>query len=143
MSQFEAANSLLRQFKGDQYLNGIDILPTLGAHVARLGKRVALVRDVFPGSNVFVKTIKDSLRTAGIEIVAELDGAAPNAPREDLARIAAGLTQVAYDVVVSFGGGSTIDATKAAEVIRMLGGTIENYFGTGLVTQVLAMSGKN
>lgn len=142
MSQFEAANSLLRQFKGDQYLNGIDILPTLGAHVARLGKRAALVRDAFPGSEVFVKTIKDSLRAAGVEIVAELDGAAPNAPREDLARITTGLSQVAYDVVVSFGGGSTIDATKAAEVIRTLGGAIENYFGTGLVTQALAKSNK-
>ena len=41
-------------------------------------------------------------------------------------------------MIVSFGGGSTIDAVKAAEVLRTLGGDIEDYFGTGLVTQALA-----
>lgn len=142
MSQFEAARTLLRQFKGDRYLNGINILPSLGSHIACLGKRAALVRDAFPGSEVFIKTIKDSLRTAGVSIVAEMDGAAPNAPREDLARITSELTKISYDIVASFGGGSTIDATKAADVIRTLGGTIEDYFGTGLVTQALAKSGK-
>ncbi len=42
------------------------------------------------------------------------------------------------DVIVSFGGGSTIDAAKAAEVVRTLGGDIEEYFGTGLVGSRLA-----
>ncbi len=46
------------------------------------------------------------------------------------------------DVIVSFGGGSTIDAAKAAEVLRTLGGEIEDYFGTGLVTQGLKAAGK-
>ena len=45
-------------------------------------------------------------------------------------------------MIVSFGGGSTIDAVKAAEVLRTLGGGIEDYFGTGLVTQALARTGK-
>jgi len=42
----------------------------------------------------------------------------------------------------SFGGGSTIDAVKAAELLRTLGGEIEQYFGAGLVTKALAESGK-
>ena len=46
------------------------------------------------------------------------------------------------DVVVSFGGGSTIDATKAAEVLRTLGGEIDAYFGTGLVTAAAEAGGK-
>jgi alcohol dehydrogenase class IV len=46
------------------------------------------------------------------------------------------------DVVISFGGGSTIDATKAGEVLRTLGGSIDDYFGTGQVTEALAASGK-
>jgi len=85
------------------------------------------------GSAPFVKTIVDSLAAAGVQVVGEIDGARPNAPREDLARITAELTALDSDVN---------DATKAAEVLRTLGGDIEAYFGTGLVTQSLAKSGK-
>jgi alcohol dehydrogenase class IV len=142
MKEFETAQALLRQFKGDRYINGMNILSILGPSVARLGRRAVLIRDCFPGSEGYIKAIKDSLKSAGVEIVAEMDGAAPNAPRQDLARITSGLNNLAYDVVVSFGGGSTIDAAKAGEVLRTLGGSIENYFGTGLVTQALMQSGK-
>jgi alcohol dehydrogenase class IV len=45
-------------------------------------------------------------------------------------------------VIVSFGGGSTIDCTKAAEVLRTLGGSIEDYFGVGLVTAKLQSTGR-
>jgi alcohol dehydrogenase class IV len=44
--------------------------------------------------------------------------------------------------LVSFGGGSTIDATKAAEVLYTLGGEIDDYFGTSLVSKKLAATGK-
>jgi alcohol dehydrogenase len=69
-------------------------------------------------------------------------GAPPNAPREDLARITASLIELNSDMTVSFGGGSTIDSTKAAEVIRALGGVIDDYFGTGLVSKALVARGK-
>jgi alcohol dehydrogenase class IV len=59
-----------------------------------------------------------------------------------VARIAGFLRETGPDVIVSFGGGSTIDAVKAAEVLRTLGGDVEAYFGTGLVTQALAQPGK-
>lgn len=75
-------------------------------------------------------------------ISAAVDGVAPNAPREDLERIAAAVRQQAPEVVVSFGGGSTIDAAKAAIVLTVLGGTIDDYFGTGLVTKKLRDTGK-
>lgn len=39
--------------------------------------------------------------------------------------------------MVSFGGGSTIDAAKAAMALVTLGGAIDQYFGTGLVTAAL------
>jgi alcohol dehydrogenase class IV len=53
-------------------------------------------------------------------------------------RIADEFRSLEPGLVVSFGGGSTLDAVKAAEVLRTLGGTIEDYFGTGLVSQWLA-----
>ncbi|HSN77856.1 MAG TPA: iron-containing alcohol dehydrogenase, partial [Anaerolineae bacterium] len=107
-----------------------------------LGKRAALVRDAFPGAEAFVVSIKDSLAESGVAIAGEIDGARPNAPMEDLARIAAQLIELDPEVIISFGGGSTIDCAKAAEVLRALGGSIEDYFGTGLVTKALAESGK-
>jgi len=37
------------------------------------------------------------------------------------------LTELNPDFTVSFGGGSTIDATKAAGVLRALGGRLMNF----------------
>jgi alcohol dehydrogenase len=110
--------------------------------ITSLGKRPVLVRDTFPGSDAFVRTIRNSAMSARAPLIGEVDGAGPNAPREDLFRIADSLKILEPDVVISFGGGSTIDATKAGEVLRTLGGGIDDYFGTGQVTQALAGSGK-
>jgi alcohol dehydrogenase class IV len=114
----------------------------VGQVVAGQGRRAALVRDVFPAAEGFVATIVESLAAAGVSLVGQVQGAGPNAPREDLARITAELANLDPDAIVSFGGGSTLDATKAAEVLRTLGGDVEDYFGTGLVTQRLTDSGK-
>ncbi len=142
MADFRQARALLREFKGNAYISGPGVLPLVGAVVALQGRRAALVRDVFPGSDAFVDTIRRSVEMAGVELVAEIDGAGPNAPREDLFRIADALREADPEVILSFGGGSTIDATKAGEVLRTLGGEIDDYFGTGLVTEAVQASGK-
>lgn len=143
MSDFEKARSLLREFKGDAYLFGAGVLPRLDEVVAKVGKQPALVRGTFPGSDDFVQIIRDSLAEVGVTLAGEIRGAGPNAPREDLFRITGELKALDPDVIIGFGGGSTIDATKAAEVLHTLGGEIDDYFGTGLVTQALAKSGKS
>ncbi len=142
MSQFTRAKELIHGFKGDSYLSGHGVLSRVGEMAGGFGKRAALVRDVFPGSDDFAAKIGGSLKGAGVDVVGTIDGAAPNAPREDLARITAQLTELDPDFYVSFGGGSTIDAAKAADVLRILGGGIDDYFGVGLVTQALKQSGK-
>ena len=142
MVNFDQAQSLLREFKGDTYLHGLGVLPQIGQTTVQYGRRAALVRDLFPGAAPFIQTIKASLAAAEVQLLAEIDGARPNAPRQDLARITAELTALDPDVILSFGGGSTIDATKAAEVLRTLGGDIEAYFGVGLVGRALAESGQ-
>ncbi len=142
MRTFEDAQTLIRRFKGDKYVCGFDVLPQAGAMAAGLGKRAAVVRDTFPGSEAFTSTIIGSLKAAGVDVLGCVDGAAPNCPREDLARITASLTELNPDVIVSFGGGSTIDAAKAAEVLRTLGGGIDGYFGVGVVTRALAAAGQ-
>lgn len=141
MTNFKSAYALLTQFKGEAYLHGIDVLPKIGPLTSSLGQKAVLVRDAFPGSQPFLKVIRDSLAQADVQVLAEVDGAAPNAPRQDVYRITEALTQLEPQVIISFGGGSTIDAVKAAEVLHTLAGSIDDYFGTGLVSQALAARG--
>ncbi len=143
MSDFVKARGLLQEFKGDTYLFGAGVLSRVGEVVASLGKRPVLVCDTFPGSDHLVQMIRDSARGAGVPLVGEIRGAGPNAPRDDLFRITDELKALDPDVIISFGGGSTIDATKSAEVLHTLGGKIDDYFGTGLVTRVVTQSGKS
>ncbi|UCG59134.1 MAG: iron-containing alcohol dehydrogenase, partial [Phycisphaerales bacterium] len=142
MADFERARALLREFKGDSYLFGTDVLSQVGAVVSAVGKNAVLVRGTFSGSDDHVGAIRKSLAESGVDLVAEITGARPNSPREDVSRITAGLRASEADVVVSFGGGSTIDAVKAAEVLRTLGGEIDAYFGAGLVTEALQEANK-
>ncbi len=141
MDQFESARRLLKEFKGDAYLFGRDMLKDIGSIVASRGKRAVLVHSGFPGTRACLDVIRSSLDRSGVTLADQIPGARPNAPREDLLRITEALRQANPDVIVSFGGGSTIDATKAAEVLRTLGGPIDEYFGTGLVTKRLQATG--
>ena len=143
MTDFKKAQELLHEFKGDSYLFGQDVLPEVGEKVAVVGKKAALIRGTFAGSDDYVEVIRNSLTESGVNLVAEIRGARPNCPREDLFRIAENLRKTDADVIISFGGGSTIDAAKAAEVLRTLNGDIDVYFGAGLVTRALQESGKS
>lgn len=142
MGDFNRARLLLRNFKGNSYVYGMGVLPQVGAVAAGQGKRAVFVRSRFAGNTPYVDVIRHALEQAGVEVHAEIEGAAPNAPREDLKRITDVLVDYEPDVLVSFGGGSTIDAVKAAEVLHTLGGDIEAYFGTGLVTQKVREAAK-
>ncbi|HUX13229.1 MAG TPA: iron-containing alcohol dehydrogenase [Spirochaetia bacterium] len=142
MDYSAVARQLLGEFKQDRYLYGRGVLPQAGETAAKAGKRAVLVRDTFPGSDGYVEVIRESLTKAGVTVAEEAAGAGPNAPLEDLARISEVVKRIQPDLVVSFGGGSTIDATKAAEVLRTLGGEVEQYFGTGLVSDRLTETGK-
>jgi len=137
MTDFSKAEELLRAFKGGAYLHGLGVLPQVGTIARSLGRRAALIASAFPGSEPFLQAIRQSLRAAGVELAAEVDGARPNAPREDVLRLAAALRELRPDMILSFGGGSTIDACKAAGVLWKLGGEIDAYFGTGLVSKAL------
>ena len=142
MDNTQKARSLLRDFKGEHYVFGAGALQMTGEVTAAAGSRAVLVCDTFPGSDTYRTEIVDSLRKSKVQIAATVTGAKPNCPREDVFRIGEAFTEYQPDVVVSFGGGSTIDAGKAAEVLRTLGGGIESYFDTGRVTEALAKSGK-
>lgn len=101
-----------------------------------------LVRETFPGSDNFVREIINSLTESNLILLDEITGARPNAPREDLFRITEKIINTSPDQVISFGGGSTIDAVKAAIILSTLGGSIDDYFGLDKVTEALNNSNK-
>lgn len=142
MPDLAAAEALIRDFKGDSYVFGSGVLERTGEVTAGLGKRAALVYTVFPGNDVLIRRIVDSLAGAGVTVLGQVEGAGPNAPREDLYRITDELKALNPDVIVVLGGGSTLDAVKSAEVLRTLGGSIDDYFGTSRVTEKLKATGK-
>lgn len=143
MDSFDKARELLYRFKGDAYLCGSGALDKIGPWVRQAGSRVALVRGTFAGSDAYVRRIHLALADAGVERVVEVRGARPNAPCEDVLRIRDELARAEADAVVGFGGGSTIDAVKAALVLGAAGGRLDDYFGTNLVSQVLHRSGRS
>jgi len=142
VSDFEKAKELIREFKRDRYVFGSGVLGEIGRLATDLGKRAALICAAFPGNDVLIKKVKDSLAAAGVEVLGEIEGAGPNCPREDLVRITEELKGLNPDVIVCLGGGSTLDSAKSAEVLRTLGGEIDDYFGTGKVTEKLQATGK-
>ncbi len=142
MSDFDKARQLLREFKGDRYAFGAGALQQAGPMAAQLGRRAVVVCGRSDASRQAGETVVASLASAGVETTGETKGTRPNAPREDVSRLADDLRRIGADVVVAVGGGSTIDATKAAVVLATLGDPIDRYFGTGLVTKAVADAGK-
>ena len=139
----DLAGKLLAQFKGENYIYGSGVLDQAGALVAQVGSRAALVRSTYTGSEALVQVVRAAMESAGVTIAGEVAGAQPNAPRADLDRITHSLKALDYDVLVALGGGSTIDAAKAAEVLCVLGGEIDDYFGTNQVTEALSAAGQS
>jgi alcohol dehydrogenase len=141
MDEFECARTLLHKFKGDRYFFGLDVLSKAGKQAVGLGRRALLVRGGFEGIEIFIELIRQSMDTAGVEILSEIHGAAPNAPREDVKRISDMIRAIRPDVIVSFGSGSTIDAVKAADALAVLDCDIQSLFGTGQVSRLLDEAG--
>ncbi|MDH4137319.1 MAG: iron-containing alcohol dehydrogenase, partial [Anaerolineae bacterium] len=110
MSDFEKARELIRGFKGDNYAFGAGALARTGELAAQLGKGAAVIYAVYPGVEQLLDQVKDSLRSAGVTVLGELIGAAPNAPREDVFRLGDQVAELKPEVIVVIGGGSTIDA---------------------------------
>lgn len=147
MELFDKANQLIKKFKGDSYRFGIGQLNIVGDWAAQYGKTTLIIAsssDYIKRTvdQIMVSLIKRDIQIAGSRI---FPNAAPNAPREDVYRIESYILHYKPDCIIAIGGGSSIDAVKAANLLAMLGEykpEIDVYFGTGQVTQALQKTGK-
>ena len=144
MSLKDKARKLLSEFRGDAYASGIGILNEIGDYAKDYGDSVLLIsNDTYLESAV--NPIKKSLKQKKLKLAGNrvFRGAEPNAPREDVYRLAGYIHTFEPDSIIVVGGGSTIDALKAADVLASLGHyspEIDTYFGTGIVTEALEHS---
>lgn len=147
MDYIARSYELLKEWKKDAYTFGVGCLDKVGSIASSYGKKALLVSNT-----TYMKAVADevaaSLAAAGVELVGGkiAPDAKPNAPREDVYRLTTYVLQYKPDCIVAVGGGSTIDACKAASMLAALGGVVspevDEYFGTGKVTEYIKETGK-
>jgi alcohol dehydrogenase class IV len=154
----ERAKKILKDWKGENYTFGENVLSAAGKYAKRYGKKAAFVVTELGQAWIEkpMEEVKAGLKSSGLDFVS-VAGARPNAPREDVYRISHQVARSGADVIVGLGGGSTIDACKAAavmnsytpsEVKEILGAgigeadSIEPYFGVGIVSKIKEKTGR-
>ncbi len=146
MDYIARSYELLKAWKGDAYTFGVGCLDKAGEIAKSFGKKALLVSNMTYMKPV-AEEIMESLKKAGVEIVggSVAPDAKPNAPREDVYRLTTYVLQYQPDCIIAVGGGSTIDACKAASMLASLGAKIspeiDEYFGTGKVTDYIQKTG--
>jgi alcohol dehydrogenase class IV len=157
MDVITKAERLLADWKGEAYVFGHGVLSQIGRIAREFGDTTLVVTSGNAWLARYLATLWGALEGSGVTHRV-VNGARPNAPREDVYRIAMHIVDHNPDSVVALGGGSTIDAVKAASVLAaysphdvesVLGvdwvgaSTIDPYFGTGMVARMKDATGRD
>lgn len=136
------AKKLIKTFKQDSYVHGLDCLERIGPLTQGLGENILLVTSLQERDLAHFGVLTGSLKQAGLQIAGHTPTARPNSPQEDVFRIQKAILSKKPDIVLAASGGSGIDATKAAIVLANLGGDLDDYFGLGKVAEKASSQGK-
>lgn len=148
---FVKSQKLLSEWKSDKYIFGRGVMPQLGRLAVRFGKNALVVcntKYLKPMTDAVICALNSvNISLAGNKIV---PGARPNTPQADVYRIETYILHYKPDMIIAVGGGSTLDACKAANFLAVLGGLgyeginleIDNWFGTGIVSDAINKTGK-
>lgn len=132
----EKAEEILRSWKGENYAFGTEAIAKVGKLASRFGRRALMVTNGSRWLSPWLEEIGRSLREEGLEIEGPVRGSRPNTPKDDVYRIALAVSKAEPDCIIAVGGGSVIDAAKAASVLASYEASeVEPYFGTGEVTK--------
>lgn len=134
-NEMKRAGELLKEFKGENYAFGENALEKVGSYAAKIGKNIVIISGSAARRTGILNAVIKSIEAEGLNVMEILDGARPNTPKEDVYRLAYQLSRLKWDCVVAVGGGSCIDASKASVTLALYGGIIDDYFGTGKVTE--------
>jgi alcohol dehydrogenase class IV len=107
-----------------------------GIHVKKYGNRVLIVTGQGSAkTGGYLDRVTQSLENASLEYIV-CEGVEPNPSKETVYRIAYHLLAAEYDCILALGGGSAMDAAKAAGILATAKqGDLDDYFGVGLVSQ--------
>jgi alcohol dehydrogenase class IV len=107
---------------------GSGVLDSLGRHVSALGREALVVTDANIASTPGFARALALLAAAGVK-ARVFDATPPDIPPEAVAACVDVARGGAIDVVVGFGGGSSLDVAKVTALLLTHGGPLERYYG--------------
>jgi len=135
-SDVHRAEELLRRFKGKDYAFGDGALEMVGQYSVELGSRAAIITGATAERTGILRRIIQHLEESRVKVAGIIRGARPNTPKEDVYRMAYQLLRMDWDFALAIGGGSCLDGAKAALLLALYGGVVEDYFGVGRASQI-------
>lgn len=140
------AKELLANWWGDRYSFGPGRLEEAASHAQALGGPVLVIASQGRWLRSARDRVMGALRATCVSLASAeiVPGAQPNAPEGDVLRLCAAIRAARPSTLIVVGGGSTIDAAKAAAALAALdgdAGLLHQLFGTGQVSSRLSSAG--
>ena len=136
----DKAKELIFKFKGDSYIFGMGVLDRIGPMTAQLGKTALLIGPInAPWFKPILQRVLTYLKDNAVKVLATVQGAEPNSPREDIFRLRDEILRKQPQVIVALDSGSGIDACKSAAVLATFADQqvqLDDLMGAGKVTEL-------